>query len=252
MKITLGTAATAALAASLLLVGAVAAKSGSDDYGALESASGSPSASMAPMQMSPMPSTGPAASAATTGAAVAIKDFSFQPASISVVVGSTVTWTNNDTTGHTVTADDGSFDSGTVAPGATFSHTFDTAGTFTYHCNIHPSMTATITVVPAPAASAPPVPAPTIGPAASAAAAGSAVAIKDFSFQPASISVAVGSTVTWTNNDTTGHTVTADDGSFDSGTVAPGASFGHTFDTAGTFTYHCNIHPSMTATITVG
>ena len=78
--------------------------------------------------------------------AVAIKDFSFQPASISVAVGSTVTWTNNDTTGHTVTADDGSFDSGTVAPGATFSHTFDTAGTFTYHCNIHPSMTATITV----------------------------------------------------------------------------------------------------------
>jgi plastocyanin len=251
MKITLGTAATAALAASLLLVGAVAAKSGYDDAVAVESASGSPSASMAPMQMSPSPSNGPAASAAATGAAVAIKDFSFQPASISVVVGSTVTWTNNDTTGHTVSADDGSFDSGTVAPGATFSHTFDTAGTFTYHCNIHPSMTATITVVPAPAASAPPVPAPSTGPAASAGA-GSAVAIKDFSFQPASISVAVGSTVTWTNNDTTGHTVSADEGSFDSGTVAPGATFSQTFDTAGTFTYHCNIHPTMTATITVG
>ncbi len=160
-----------------------------------------------------------------------------------------MTWTNNDTTGHTVTADDGSFDSGTVAPGATFSHTFDTAGTFSYHCNIHPTMTATITVVPAPAASAP---APSTGPAASAAAAGSPVAIKDFSFQPGSISVAVGSTVTWTNQDTTGHTVTADDGSFDSGTLAPGATFSHTFDTAGTFTYHCNIHHSMTATITVG
>jgi plastocyanin len=147
MKITFGTAATAVLAASLLLAGAVAAKSGSDDYGvAVESQGGSPSASMAPMQMSPSPGASPAASAATASGAVSIKDFSFQPGSISVAVGSTVTWTNDDTTGHTVTADDGSFDSGTLAPGATFSNTFSTAGTFAYHCNIHHSMTATITV----------------------------------------------------------------------------------------------------------
>ena len=47
---------------------------------------------------------------------------------------------------HTVTADDGSFDGGPLATGATFSQTFSTAGTFSYHCKIHPSMTATITV----------------------------------------------------------------------------------------------------------
>ena len=75
-----------------------------------------------------------------------IKDFSFQPATISVSVGSTVTWTNADTTGHTVTADDGSFDSKSLASNATFSQTFAKAGTFAYHCAIHPGMKGTVTV----------------------------------------------------------------------------------------------------------
>ena len=48
-----------------------------------------------------------------------------------------------------MTADDGSFDSGNLAPGATFSQSFSTPGTFTYHCNIHSSMTGTVTVVAA-------------------------------------------------------------------------------------------------------
>jgi plastocyanin len=88
----------------------------------------------------------PASSPVTAAGSVTIKGFSFQPASLSVAVGSSVTWTNADSTAHTVTADDGSFDSSTLAPGATFSRTFATAGTFTYHCQIHPSMKATITV----------------------------------------------------------------------------------------------------------
>jgi len=78
--------------------------------------------------------------------AVDIKDFAFSPADLEVSVGTTVTWTNDDSATHTVTADDGSFDSGDLANGATFSQTFDTAGTFTYHCAKHPNMTATITV----------------------------------------------------------------------------------------------------------
>jgi plastocyanin len=56
-----------------------------------------------------------------------------------------VTWTNNDSIGHTVTADDGSFNS-PVDPGKTFSFTFTKAGTYTYHCSIHPTMKATIVV----------------------------------------------------------------------------------------------------------
>ena len=68
---------------------------------------------------------------------------------------------------------------------------------------------------------------------------------------PASLDIAVGTTVTWTNNDGAPHTVTADDGSFDSGNLDQGATFSFTFETAGTFSYICKIHPSMTAVITV-
>jgi plastocyanin len=84
--------------------------------------------------------------AAQESAAVSIVDFAFQPASVEIATGGTVTWTNTGQAPHTVTADDGSFDSGTLSPGATFSQTFATAGTFTYHCNIHPQMTATVIV----------------------------------------------------------------------------------------------------------
>jgi predicted lipoprotein with Yx(FWY)xxD motif/plastocyanin len=102
------------------------------------------------------------------------------------------------------------------------------------------------------AASASPEGSPIASPASSpAAAAGSAIQIKNFAFAPASLEVAVGATVTWTNGDSIGHTVTADDKSFDSGTVDPGKSFTFTFTKAGTFTYHCSIHPNMTATIVV-
>jgi len=93
------------------------------------------------------PSTG------TTGTPVSIVNGSstltttaYSPNPVSVAVGGTVTWTNNDVTAHDATADDGSFRSGTLAPGATFSKTFSTAGTFTYKCTIHPNMVGTVTV----------------------------------------------------------------------------------------------------------
>jgi plastocyanin len=86
------------------------------------------------------------------GAAVTIVDFAFQPASLEVPIGTTVTWTNSGAAPHTVTADDGAFDSGTLQPGGTFSVTFDTPGTFAYHCEIHPSMMATIIVTEGAAA----------------------------------------------------------------------------------------------------
>jgi plastocyanin len=89
----------------------------------------------------------PASTAAPASAgAVTIMGFAFKPATLDVAVGTTVTWTNQDSVGHTVTADDGSFDSGTVNGGATFSQVFSTAGTFAYHCKIHSSMHGTITV----------------------------------------------------------------------------------------------------------
>jgi plastocyanin len=78
--------------------------------------------------------------------AVAISGFAFSPKTVTVTVGDTVTWTNSDSTAHTATADDGSFDTGTLGNGATGSATFSTAGTFAYHCKIHAAMTGTITV----------------------------------------------------------------------------------------------------------
>ena len=79
-------------------------------------------------------------------ASVAISGFAFAPASVSVSVGDSVTWTNGDGVGHTATADDASFDTGTIAGGGSDSVTFSAAGTFAYHCTIHPAMTGTITV----------------------------------------------------------------------------------------------------------
>lgn len=77
---------------------------------------------------------------------VDIRGMAFSPATITVKVGSTVTWTNNDSVGHTVTADDSSFDTGVFRQGESKSVTFSKAGTFTYHCNVHPNMTATVIV----------------------------------------------------------------------------------------------------------
>lgn len=82
------------------------------------------------------------------GNAVTIQGFAFDPPAISVAVGGEVTWTNADPAPHTVTADDGSFDSGPKDLGGTFSATFDQPGSFPYHCEIHPTMTGTVTVGP--------------------------------------------------------------------------------------------------------
>ena len=72
----------------------------------------------------------------------------------------------------------------------------------------------------------------------------------DFAFTGAT-TVAVGEAVTVTNEDTVSHTWTAVDGEFDSGNLAGGESFEHTFDDAGEFDFFCSIHPDMAGTITV-
>lgn len=87
-----------------------------------------------------------AAEPAGGDAAVTIAGFAFDPDPLEVAAGTVVTVTNDDAAPHTWTADDGSFDSGQLGQGDTFEHTFDTAGEFAVHCEIHPTMTATITV----------------------------------------------------------------------------------------------------------
>lgn len=91
------------------------------------------------------------------------------------------------------------------------------------------------------------VPAPTVGCMGSG---GQPVGIANFAFNPQNVSVAVGANVTWTNTDTGTHTVTFDAGP-DCGLVNTGQSLSRTFDTAGSFAYHCAIHTSMKGTVVV-
>lgn len=77
---------------------------------------------------------------------VYIKGMAFTPATLTVTVGTTVKWTNKDAVTHTVTSDTGLFDSGNIDQNGTSSHMFSTAGTYNYHCSIHPSMTGKIIV----------------------------------------------------------------------------------------------------------
>lgn len=77
---------------------------------------------------------------------VIISNLSFQPASITIGRGSTIVWRNQDTVSHTVTAGDGSFNSGTIVAGDTFVQKFEKSKTYTYSCSIHPEMKGTIIV----------------------------------------------------------------------------------------------------------
>jgi len=83
--------------------------------------------------------------------AVTIQNNTFNPGNRTVASGTTIKWTNNDSVPHTVTSgssgnETGVFDSGNIAPGATYEFTFTQAGTFSYFCKVHPSMTAQVIV----------------------------------------------------------------------------------------------------------
>lgn len=200
---------------------------------------------------SPPSSSTPSPSVSSTPAApeadVHVKALAFSPASYPEEAGGTVSWINDDSVPHTVTADDDSFDSGILQPGQRYEHAFNASGTVGYHCKIHASMKGAIVVgggSPSPTPTSPTSPTPAAGN-------GTAVTIMDFSFTPATLTVPAGTTVTWTNGGERTHTVTADDGSFDSGAIASGSTFQHAFATPGTYGYHCAIHGSMKATIVV-
>jgi plastocyanin len=84
--------------------------------------------------------------AGPTTVLIANQTTGFAPPTLTVSTGTTVTWGNNDSINHTTSADAGQWDSGNVGQGQTFTHRFDSAGSFKYHCNIHPNMTGTIVV----------------------------------------------------------------------------------------------------------
>jgi amicyanin len=108
---------------------------------------------MSGQSMPGMPSS-PASTSATTadapapqgGTAISISDFKFNPATLTVPVGTTVTWTNQDEEPHTIAAKDGSFHSPGMDTHGTYSFTFTTPGSYDYICSIHPFMAGTVVV----------------------------------------------------------------------------------------------------------
>src|SRR2546427_7282895 len=106
--------------------------------------------------------------------AVTIQNSAFAPASVTVRVGDTVTWTNRDAFSHTSTSDTGAWDTGVITAAGSRSFTFGSAGTFAYHCSIHSFMHGAVVVQavstpqPTPPPTAPPTPVrtapPTIAP----------------------------------------------------------------------------------------
>jgi amicyanin len=146
--------AAAGLAVLTLAVVGLAACGSKSSYGAkpaAASATTAPSTSAHAMTtMAGMPPS--SAAAAPVGPAVAadqvsITNFAFAPAAITVKVGTTVTWTNNDEEPHTVFSGAGGIKSPVLASHQnTFSFTFSKPGTFDYNCTIHPFMHGTVTV----------------------------------------------------------------------------------------------------------
>ena len=197
---------------------------------------------------------GSSSTAPATSASVSMAGRSFSPSTVTIAAGGSVTFNNNDDRAHTVTATDGAFDSGTISEGGSWKRTFKGAGTFSYLCALHPEMTGTVVVkgsgggsAAAPAPKPKPSPTPTPEPAAP----GVETQIVDFSFSPGDLSILVGSTVTWRNSGEAPHTVTAEDGSFDSDLIGAGGSWARTFETAGTFAYVCTYHPDMAGVVAV-
>jgi plastocyanin len=138
--------ATFALALSVLAVGLVACGGGDDD-------STTDSGATATVTEE---SEGTSEAGADEGAAggklersvkVEIVDFAYDPDPVQVATGGKVIWQNQDSAPHTATADDGSFDTGTLEEGKLKSETFKEAGTFTYFCEIHPTMHGTVEVI---------------------------------------------------------------------------------------------------------
>jgi plastocyanin len=228
---------------------------------------------------------------ATTPVVVEITDEGFTPATLDVGVGATVEWRHVGRLDQAIRADDGSFDSGPLLPGDSFSATFARAGTYTYRSAIE-GQAELIGVVrvteaepeepgppegpswsgdrpePAPAPARPetgegdpvrghprpqlpvglggeqavPLAAGAGGNVVTVAQAGATVTVVDSAYQPKQVEVDPGATVTWQQEGVLPHTVTADDGSFDSGEMGQGDTFAHEFSQPGTYPYYCEFH----------
>jgi plastocyanin len=191
------------------------------------------------------PATVVRAAAAPSTPTVSIVNFDYGPTSLTVDVGTTVTWTNTSNRPHTVTDRGGTFDSQPILPGQLASVTLTAPGTYSYFCRINPSkMNGTIVV--RPSAQPPKV-------VRVQAADPTNVAGEQFRLDPNNLSVAAGTTLLVANVGGKPHTLTADNGSFTTGIINPGPDGGRfagsnavlTLNQPGIYQFHCDIHPTL-------
>ncbi len=209
------------------------------------------------------------------------------PYSLTIRVGDTVSWNNVDTAAHTVTSGtleggtDGVFDSSLFMSGNTFEFTFENAGTYPYFCMVHPWMIGEIIVneIDETIVVSEPMPVPEVEPIepemiVDAESSPETISINanvsipqgtsspgceetNSCYIPYEVRIAVGGTVTWSNNDSASHTVTGGrmpegpSGAFDSSLFMGGNTFSHTFDKSGEYQYYCMVHPWMTGVVIV-
>src|SRR5438270_11972524 len=169
----------------------------------------------------------------------------FLPNTLTAQAGSTILFANVGGKPHTLTAGDGSFDTGVVTPGAEGGRfagtnatvTINKPGTHAFHCEIHPAVMKGVLTVTGQEKAGPAPP--------SAAATEGKVDVIDFAFKPPELSVARGGKVTWTNTGKVAHTATFDDVQLDTNVIAPGSSGTLVAPSKpGSYSYRCNIHPA--------
>jgi plastocyanin len=186
----------------------------------------------------------PAPAAAQAAGKAKIVDFDFSPRRLTVAAGTTVTWSNTGQRPHTATDRGGTFDTKPVAPGASAEVTLSTPGTYFYFCRINPAKMNGVLVVE---------PGPDDVRAVRVQAVDPGFTGDKLRFDPDELAVAAGTTLLVANVGGKPHTLTADDGSFDTGVVDPGAEGGRfagsnasvTLNKAGTFKFHCEVHPAV-------
>jgi plastocyanin len=186
----------------------------------------------------------PAPAAAQAAGKAKIVDFDFSPRRLTVAAGTTVTWSNTGQRPHTATDRGGTFDTKPVAPGASAEVTLSTPGTYFYFCRINPAKMNGVLVVE---------PGPDDVRAVRVQAVDPGFTGDRLRFDQDRLTVAAGTTLLVANVGGKPHTLTADDGSFDTGVVEPGAEGGRfagknasvTLNKAGTFKFHCEVHPAV-------
>src|SRR5437660_5357999 len=173
-----------------------------------------------------------------------IVSFAFEPPAQTVAVGTTITWTNDSDRPHTVTDRGGTFDTNPITPKSTGEVTFSAPGVYHYFCRINPSRMNGIVTVTGDTGQANVNRIEAIDPAPT-------FTGERLRFVPNELTVKAGSTIQLANVGAKPHSLTADDGSFDTGIVTPGAESGRfagtnasiTLKAPGTFKFHCEVHP---------